>query len=152
MRHRLALIVIIQCFFVVVLMSQGTAGETADTRESVQRTEAERNFVLDQMRLFLTSIAEVEEGLGSGDMDQVAREAAARGRKANAGLARPPALSAKESDAWKSMIGSVRSGFDQIAAEAIARAPTAKINKTLGDTMINCVACHQTYRISVEAR
>ena len=94
MRHRLALIVIIQCFFVVVLMSQGTAGETADTRESVQRTEAERNFVLDQMRLFLTSIAEVEEGLGSGDMDQVAREAAARGRKANAGLARPPALSA----------------------------------------------------------
>ncbi len=91
MRHRLALIVIIQCFFVVALMSRGTAGETADTRESVQRTEVERDFILDQMRLFLTSIVEVEEGLGSGDMDQVAREAAARGRKANVTLARPPA-------------------------------------------------------------
>jgi cytochrome c556 len=152
MRYRLALIVIIQCFFVVPLMCRGTAGETADTRESVQRTEAERNFVLNQMRLFLASIAEIEEALGSGDMDQVAREAAARGRKANAALARPPALSAKESDAWKSMIGSVRSGFDQIAEEATARAPAAKINKTLADTMRNCVACHQTYRISVEAR
>jgi cytochrome c556 len=95
---------------------------------------------------------EIEDGLGSGDMDKVAREAAARGRKANATLARPPTLSGKESDAWRSMIGSVRTGFDQIAAEAIARAPAAQINKTLADMMRNCVACHQTYRISVEAR
>jgi cytochrome c556 len=152
MRQRLALIVVIQCLSVVALMSRGTADETADTREPVQRTEAEKNFVLDQMRLFLTSIVGVEEGLGSDDMDQVAREAAARGRKANATLARPPALGAKESDAWKSMIGTVRSGFDQIAEEAMARAPAAKINKTLADTMTNCVACHQTYRISVDAR
>jgi cytochrome c556 len=152
MRHRLVSIMIIQCLVVVVLMSRATADEAADTREAVQRTQAEKDFVLDQMRLFLTSIVGVEEGLGSGDMDQVAREAAARGRKANAALARPPALGAKESDAWKSMIGSLRGGFDQIAEEAIARAPAAKINKTLADTMRNCVACHQTYRISVEAR
>ena len=131
MRHRLALIVIIQCFFVVVLMAQGTAGETAGTRESVQRTEAERNFVLDQMRLFLTSIAEVEEGLGSGDMDQVAREAAARGRKANAGLARPPALSAKESDAWKSMIGSVRSGSTRLPRRRSRVHPLQKSTRRL---------------------
>ncbi|HLG83898.1 MAG TPA: hypothetical protein VKY22_23035 [Bradyrhizobium sp.] len=152
MRHRLASIMIIQCLFSVALMPRGTADEMADTRESVQRTEAEKNFVLDQMRLFLTSIEGVEEGLGSGDMDKVAREAAARGRKANAALVRPPALAAKESDAWKSMIGSVRSGFDQIAEQAIARAPVATINKTLADTMTNCIACHQTYRISIEAR
>lgn len=152
MRHRLVSIMIIQCLVVVVLMSRATADEAADTREAVQRTQAEKDFVLDQMRLFLTSIVGVEEGLGSGDMDQVAREAAARGRKANAALARPPALGAKESDAWKSMIGSVRSGFDQIADEAIARAPAAKINKTLAETMTSCVACHQTYRIAVEAR
>ncbi len=50
MRYRLALIVIVQCLFVVAFMSRGTADETADTRESVQRTEAEKNFVLDQMR------------------------------------------------------------------------------------------------------
>lgn len=47
------------------------------------------------------------------------------------------------------MIGSVRSGFDQIAEQAAA---AAKINKTLADTMRNCVACHQAYRISAEAR
>lgn len=151
MRHRAALIVI-PCLFLSTLMSSGRAGEATDTREFVLRTDAETAFVLEQMRLLLTSIVGIEEGLGSGDMDQVAREAAARGRKANVALARPPNLAAKESDAWKAMFVSVRSGFDEIAEEAIARAPAAKINKTLADTMRNCVACHQTYRISVETR
>jgi cytochrome c556 len=151
MRRRLAFIVI-PSLFLSVLTSSGRAGETADTREFVQRTEAEKAFVLEQMRLLLTSIAEIEEGLGSGDMDRVAREATARGRKANVALVRPPTLAAKESDAWKAMFGSVRSGFDEIAEEAIAHAPAATINKTLADTMRNCVACHQTYRISVEAQ
>lgn len=50
MRYRLAFIVIVQCLFVVAFMSRATADETADTRESVQRTEAEKTFVLDQMR------------------------------------------------------------------------------------------------------
>ena len=103
--------------------------------------------MLEQMRLLLSSIVEIGEGLGSNDMDMVAREAAARGRKANATLARPPTLSAKESEAWKAMFGSVRGGFDQIAEQAAARAPAAQINKTLADTMRNCVACHQAYRI-----
>ena len=134
MRHRLVSIIIIQCLVVVVLMSRATADETADTREAVQRTQAEKDFVLDQMRLFLTSIVGVEEGLGSDDMDQIAREAAARGRKANAALARPPALAPRKATPG-SMIGSVRSGFDQMADEAIARVPAAKINETLADTM-----------------
>ena len=151
MHYRLALIVI-PSLLVSVLMSSAKAAETVDTRESIQRTDAEKAFVLEQMRLFLSSISEIEDGLGSGNMDQVAREAAARGRKANVTLARPASLATKESDAWKAMIGSVRGGFDEIAAEATAHAPAEKINKTLADTMRNCVACHQTYRISVDAR
>lgn len=152
MRQRLALIVIVQCLLIGTFMSTRAAAETADTREPAPRTEAEKAFVLDQMRLFLASIAEIQDGLGSGDMDRVAREAAARGRKANVVLARPSTLASKESEAWKMMMGSTRSGFDRIGEEANARAPAAQINKTLADTMRNCVACHQTYRISVDAR
>ncbi|MGY3440215.1 MULTISPECIES: hypothetical protein [unclassified Bradyrhizobium] len=152
MRYRIAPIVITLAALLGAIASPARADETTDTREPVQRTDIEKAFVLEQMRLFLASIVEVEEGLGSGDLDLVAREAAARGRKANAALVRPATLAAKESDAWKAMIGSVRSGFDQIAEQAAARAPAAKINKTLADTMRNCVACHQAYRISAEAR
>jgi hypothetical protein len=146
MRYRIALIIVALCAFGACASPSG-AGETADSREPVQRTDAEKAFVLEQMRLLLSSIVVIEEGLGSNDMDLVAREAAARGRKANVTLVRPATLAAKESEAWKSMFGSVRGGFDQIADEAAARAPAAQINKTLADTMRNCVACHQTYRI-----
>jgi cytochrome c556 len=149
MRRHLALIVIAQ--FMVLGLLAARAEDLTDRREPAQRTEAEKDFVLDQMRLFLTSIVGIEDGLGSGDMDRVAREAAARGRKANVTLARPPALAAKESEAWKAMFASTRGGFDKISEQAAAHAPAAEINGTLADTMRNCVACHQTYRIAVEA-
>ena len=149
MRRRMPLIV--ACLLVVGSAGSAISAETTDTREAVQRTEQEKAFILDQMRLLLSSIVEVEDGLGSSDMDQVAREAAARGRKANANLARPQGLAAKESDAWKAMFASVRTGFDTIADKAKAGAPSLEINKMLADTMRNCVACHQTYRIEVQA-
>jgi hypothetical protein len=152
MRYRPPLILVALFLFTGGMISAGSTEEAADTREPVARTEAEKAFVLDQMRLFLTSIAEIEEGLGSGDMSLVSREAAARGRKANVSLARPPALAAKESEAWKMMIGSTRSGFDKIAEQAGEQASPTAISKTVAETMRNCIACHQTYRIAVEAR
>ena len=136
----------------LLLLCQSASAGDLDTREAVPRTEAEKVFVLDQMRLFLTSIVGIEEGLAAGDMAKVAKEAAARGRKANATLARPPALAAKESEAWKSMIGGARTGFDQLAGEAAAGAPTQQMLGTLAKTMQNCIACHQAYRISVVAQ
>lgn len=146
MRYRIAPIVVL-CALFGASSPPARAGETTDSREPVQRTDTEKAFVLDQMRLLLASIVEIEDGLGSNDMEKVAREAAARGRKANVTLARPATLAAKESDAWKAMFASVRGGFDQIAEQATAKAPAAQINKMLADTMRNCVACHQTYRI-----
>jgi cytochrome c556 len=152
MRCQFALILIAQLVLTGGFASSGGAEEAADVREPVQRTEAEKAFVLDQMRLLLTAIAEIEEGLGSGDMDQVAHAAAPRGRKANVTLVRPATLASKESEAWKMMFVSTRNGFDQIAEQATSHASAATINKTIADTMRNCVACHQAYRISVEAR
>ena len=48
---------------------EARAEDLTDTREPAQRTEAEKNFILDQMRLFLTSIVGIAEGLGT-DGDQ----------------------------------------------------------------------------------
>lgn len=151
MRHTAASAFALSCL-VLGTMAFARAAEKVDTREEVSRTEGEKAFILDQMRLLLYAVTEIEEGLGTNDMDLIAREAAARGRKANVTLARPPTLAAKESEAWKSMFLSVRNGFDAIADQAKDRASSAKINKTLADTMRNCVACHQTYRIAEVAR
>lgn len=152
MRRPLASIVIVPLLLFGVAPSPSLAAEWTDTREPTARTEEERAFVLGQMRLFLTAVTEIEDGLGAGDMDHVAREATARGRKATTTLVRPPTIAAKESDSWKALIVTMRSGFDQIADQATAHAPVQQINKTLADTMHTCIACHQTYRITVDGR
>eukprot|EP01037_Dinobryon_pediforme_P023348 gene23348-24768_t len=100
------------------------SAETVDTREAVLRTEAERAFILEQMRLFLTTLAAIDEDLAAGDVAKAGADAALRGRKANP---RPAALGQKESEAWKGMMGNVRGGFDEIAAAAGSGATTQQL-------------------------
>ena len=48
------------------------------------------------------------------------------------------------------MMGGARAGFDEMAGAAQAGAAPDKLMGMLGETMRNCVACHQTYRLVVE--
>ena len=131
----------------VLLSLLATPVYAADTREAAQRTPEEKEFVLDQMRLFLTSLQAINADLADGRMTEAAAEAAARGRKASAQLAKPASISAKESDTWKTLMGNVRVGFDNIASSAAAGQPVPRVLGEVGATMQNCVACHRTYRI-----
>ncbi len=118
-----------------------------DTREAAVRTPAEKAFILAQMRLFLGSIQAISAGAASGDMKTVATEAAARGRKGTPLSEIPPGMKAKETPAWTAMMGGARAGFDGIADAAAQGAAPVKVMGMLGETMRNCVACHQTYRL-----
>lgn len=52
-----------------------------DSREPAVRTDAERDFILGQMRLFLGSTQAIATALATDDVKTVAAEATARGRK-----------------------------------------------------------------------
>ena len=121
-----------------------------DAREPAVRTEAERAFILGQMRLFLQSTQAITAGLGKNDLKTVEDEAAARGRKGTPVSAIPPGMKAKETPAWTTMMAGARAGFDDIARAASEGAPPIKLVGMLGDTMRNCVACHQSYRLTTE--
>jgi cytochrome c556 len=125
------------------------AAAQSDPRQAAVRSESERLFILDQMRLFLSSIQAITADLATGDAAGVAAEAAARGRRANATLSLPPGLGAKETPAWKTMMGGARNGFDGLSDLARAGAPTPRLLASLAETMSNCVACHQTYHLVV---
>lgn len=144
---------IVQLRFVIaaccaVMLCPVAAQADPDQREAAPRTEAEREFVLEQMRLFLGSIQTITAALSTGDLAKVAAEAAERGRRAK----RPPGLEAKETEPWKAMMGGARNGFEEIANQARAGASPERVLGTLSSTMANCVACHQTYRITVSAK
>jgi cytochrome c556 len=121
-----------------------------DAREPAVRTEAERAFILAQMRLFLQSTQAIATALATDDLKIVAAQASARGRKGTPLSEIPPGMKAKETPAWTAMMGGARAGFDDMAGAAQADAPPAKLMGMLGETMRNCVACHQTYRLVVE--
>lgn len=121
-----------------------------DAREPAVRTEAERAFILGQMRLFLQSIQAIASALADNDLKTVAEEAAARGRKGTPLSEIPPGMKAKETPGWTALMGGARTGFDDLAVAAQAGAPPTKLIGMLGETMRNCVACHQSYRLVVE--
>jgi hypothetical protein len=130
----------------------GVAGVDAqgfDQRQAVERTSEEQTFVLGQMRLFLSTIAELQDDLARGDLAQAALHAAERGVKQSANLARPASLAAKETDEWKQLIRATRLGFDDIAVKAAAGGSRDESLGLLAWTMRNCVACHESYHIVV---
>ena len=121
-----------------------------DAREPAFRTEGERAFILGQMRLFLQSTQAITVALGKGDLKTVEGEAAARGRKGTPASSIPPGMKAKETPAWGAMMGGARAGFDDLAKAAHEGAPPTELIGMLGETMGNCVACHQNYRLAPE--
>ncbi len=121
-----------------------------DAREPAARTEAERVFILKQMRLFLQSTQAITTALATDDLKTVASEATARGRKGTPISEIPPTMKAKETPAWTGMMSGARAGFDNIAVAAQAGEPPAKLLGMLGETMQNCVACHEAYRLTTE--
>ena len=121
-----------------------------DAREPAVRTEAERAFILGQMRLFLQSTQAITVALSKNDLKTVEDEAAARGRKGTPASAIPPGMKAKETPAWTAMMSGARAGFDDLAKAAHEGAPPSELIGMLGNTMSNCVACHQNYRLERE--
>lgn len=128
----------------------GSPVAAQDAREPTSRTPAERTFILGQMRLFLNSIQAISTGLAVGDTSVVIAEASARGRRGTPVSAIPPGMKAKESPAWGAMMGGARAGFDTMAEAAAAGATSPQLIGQLGETMRNCVACHQSYRLVEE--
>jgi len=135
---------------IAVAILLATPSLAQDVREPAVRTEVERIFILGQMRLFLQSTQAIAAALATDDLQTVATEATARGRKGTPLSEIPPGMKAKETSSWTAMMGGARAGFDGIAAAAQEGASAAKLMGMLGDTMRNCVACHQTYRLVVQ--
>jgi hypothetical protein len=120
-----------------------------DSRDTIVVTPAERDYMLSQMRLFVTTIQIIAAGLGADDRIQASEAAAARGLRRNANDPTFPAtLELKLPPQWKQLGGGMRRGFDALAQSISAGDGTQKTLEQLGVVMTNCVACHARYRIA----
>jgi hypothetical protein len=130
-------------------LAQDAGPSDKDSREAVVVTPAERNYILNQMRLFVVSVQTIAAGLGADDRAQAGEAAAARGLARNANDPEfPLTLGPKLPPQWKQLGGGMRKGFDALAQTINAGGDTRKSLEQLGIVMTNCVACHATYRVA----
>ena len=65
---------------------QGSTTESSDGRTTILLDDSERNLVLTEMRAFLSSVQQINQGIAADDMELVAEHARKSGKAAQAGM------------------------------------------------------------------
>ena len=130
-------------FKVIVL---GSTEKAADGRTAVILEPAERQAVLEEMRILLETTQTVVEALANDDLAAV--EAAARPIGSAAIATVDFRLRAKLPLEFKKLGFGTHYAFDDIADMAKAGEPAKKIQMKLAETMNNCIACHGIFQLT----
>lgn len=138
----------------VVLMAYkfilgGSVAPSSDGRQSIQLDAPERDLVLGEMRVFLTSLQQITEGLSKEDMSQVIT--AARQVGAAAQQAVPGSLVGKLPLAFKRLGFDTHKRFDLLALDAESLGDPQHTLQQLAELTSNCVACHAIYRMDIKS-
>ncbi len=126
------------------------AGDTVtgeDNRVAIMLNPAERNLVLGEMRMFLSSVQRITAAINDKDMEEVAN--AAREVGTAAALAVPGSLMAKLPLEFKKLGLSTHAAFDQLALDAEQMGDPGVAIEQLGNLLSNCVGCHAAHQIKV---
>ena len=120
------------------------ASKSSDTRELIQLTAAEKDIVLTEMRIFLTSTQQIIKGISEDDMELVASQAKKSGKAAQAEI--PASLAKKLPVQFKKLGSDTHVKFDQIAMDAEDLGDSEHALSQLSVLLHNCTSCHELYR------
>lgn len=121
----------------------------AAQRMTVQLTESERDFILNEMRAQLNMLYVMLEGLSRSDLSTVA--AAAKRRGSDRLNEAPAVVFERTPAAFRDMIIASRAKIDQIAAEAERKATPESILRRATELLQLCNSCHADWQLKVIA-
>jgi len=131
-----------------LFLIKGQTAPYADGRTSVLMTADERSGSLAEMRDILESVQEIMEDTVAGDFQAAADRASSQGMSAF--NQEDPAVIAKLPIGFKTIGLGLRGGFDDLATTLESTDSAVEALDELSTLMLNCVACHQTYRLGIE--
>lgn len=123
---------------------QDTVSESSDGRELIALNTDEKDFVLAEMRLFLSSTQQIIQGIAEDDMELVASQAKKSGKDVQVTV--PATLANKLPVQFKQLGSDTHAKFDQIAMDAIDLGDSEHALSQLADLLQNCTSCHEAYR------
>ena len=124
----------------------GKTESTPDGREAVILSESERDFILGEMRNMLASVQGIVAAVAEDDMKSVEKIALAIGTAEVRNV--PKSLMLKLPRTFKAMGSQNHVEFDLVAAQS--KMGGKAVLKQLGDLMVNCVGCHESYSLKAE--
>ena len=131
---------------VATLFVTGKTETGSDGREAVILSESERNFILGEMRNMLASVQGIVAAVAEDDMKSVEEIALAIGSAEVRNV--PKSLMLKLPRDFKAMGTENHLEFDQVAAQS-KNGGKAVLNQ-LGQLMVNCVGCHESYSLKAD--
>lgn len=134
--------------FKVIVLGNTAPGD--DGRTAVILEPAERQAVLEEMRLLLETSQIIVEALANEDLAAVEKAATPLGSGAIATV--DFALRAKLPIEFKKLGFGTHYAFDDIAKMAKEGKPAKEIQLLFANTMNNCIACHAMYQLPVIRR
>ena len=126
-------------------MIAGSVAPASDGRQALILEPAERDLVLTEMRMFLSSVQKITRALTEEDMKTVVKAAREVGLAAQQAV--PGSLMGKLPLAFKKLGFDTHKKFDALALDAEQLGDPNHTLQQLSTLMNNCVACHSMYQI-----
>ncbi len=134
-------------FLIYFFVFRGSVIESEDHRVIIQLSEPNKDFALKEMRGFLESIQQINEGILNKDTDQIYNAA----RKSGGEVVdqTPQGMMGSLPIGFKKLGLSVHGKFDMIADSIRANNDFIFAQREMNGLLNSCITCHRTYKIVV---
>jgi len=135
-------------FLIYFFIFRGNVIETEDSRVVIELSEPNAEFALKEMREFLESVQQINEGILDEDADQIYEAALKSGGSVIEHS--PEGMMASLPIGFKKLGFSVHDKFDEIADSIKSNNDFDYTHRELNNLLNSCIACHRTYKVSVK--
>ena len=132
---------------IYLFVIKGETTKSNDNRTAVLMSEGNKDFVLEEMRDFLESIQQINEGIQENTPEKIINA----GNKSGGSVIThaPKGLLKSLPSGFKALGFSTHDLFDEIAKNAQNNYTPKKTQKQMNTLLNNCVSCHKSYKISL---
>jgi len=127
---------------------RGNTAKVDDNRTAIVMTPENKQFVLQEMRLFVEGVQQIQEGIVTNNPQLIIKSGESHGKEPL--LTAPNGLIRSLSKEFKTMAFGTHDIFKEIADSARVDYNPMRTQQQLNKLLNSCVACHRVYRIRTQ--